>query len=856
MDVIVTHENADFDGIACLVAARRLYPGSVAICPSSLDRSVREYVRLHETELKLVDGSSVAEESISRLVAVDTSDTSRFGRFSGLATGAGVELVTFDHHTAGTATCNTEASVSSTDGALITTLVELLAERKIAVEPAEATLFALAIHQDTGSLTYESTTVRDVEALAYCYRCAADIRSIERYTRLPLGMDEREVLQRLLSATESLEANGVAVQLAAVTCEVFPDGASKIVDKLMSLVEARALVCLLEHEGKTSCIIRSRGASLEAGTLAAALGGGGHRHAGAATIKGDLAAARATVKARLPAAVIADATAGSLMSSPVRFVAPETSVRDAISLCRQTRVGGLLVGSEQDLLGVVSREDLDSAMAHDLSHAPVNAVMSPAHQPVSVQDTIDELRRHLAQSGVDRVAVEREGRIVGVVTRRDLLRSAGLSPAARETAEPFREVDVTEAIPALRPVIAAIDDLGGDRGRVFLVGGAVRDVLLDTEVVDIDLAVEGSGIEFARELASRLAGRATPYGDFGTATVTFAGGAVDVATTRSEFYASPAALPSVESASIENDLFRRDFTINAMAIELDEARRGRLVDPFGGERDLRAGSLRVLHSLSFVDDPTRLLRAARYEGRYGFRLDERSDSLARSCVKLGLVGNLSGARVGNELVRLLREKAGIAALRRLVELGVLDALHASIDAADSAVQIMQAAESTNDELEAGATPWRLRLAVLTQAFTSPERYRWLDVLQLARRDVEVIARAAAVGPLLVSRTATLESTRAIHDVLANEPIEAVVLALAQAPPGSAAEDRLRRFVVELRHVSLSITGDDLAQLGLAESPAVGHVLDAVLGLKLEGSVDTSEEELAAARRLIESGELQ
>jgi len=418
---------------------------------------------------------------------------------------------------------------------------------------------------------------------------------------------------------------------------------------------------------------------------------------------------------------------------------------------------------------------------------------------------------------------------------------------------PSKRLDLNEAIPAIRPVIAALDAVGGR--RVFLVGGGVRDALLGTPVVDIDLAVEGSGIELARRLASKLDGRATPYGEFGTATVTYGDQAVDVATTRSEFYASPAALPSVEDAPIESDLFRRDFTINAMAIALEPEERGRLVDPFGGERDLASGTLRVLHGLSFVDDPTRLLRAARYEARYGFKLDGGSESLARSCVALGLVGELSGARIGHELAILLREKTGLEALRRLDELGVVGVLHGGLNADSADLSAMRMAEATNDELDAGAQAWRLRVAVMTRDLGSSERYRWLSGLQLAGRDVEVIVRAATLPASLVSKSTSAESTRELYGLLSEEPIEAVVLALASAPTDSPARERLRRYLVELRHVRLAITGDDLAVLGLAESPAVGRVLDAVLGLKLDGEVTTTEEELAAAQRLIEAGNL-
>jgi hypothetical protein len=186
---------------------------------------------------------------------------------------------------------------------------------------------------------------------------------------------------------------------------------------------------------------------------------------------------------------------------------------------------------------------------------------------------------------------------------------------------------------------------------------------------------------------------------------------------------------------------------------------------------------------------------------------------------------------------------------------VVGVLHGGLNADSADLSAMRMAEATNDELDAGAQAWRLRVAVMTRDLGSSERYRWLSGLQLAGRDVEVIVRAATLPASLVSKSTSAESTRELYGLLSEEPIEAVVLALASAPTDSPARERLRRYLVELRHVRLAITGDDLAVLGLAESPAVGRVLDAVLGLKLDGEVTTTEEELAAAQRLIEAGNL-
>ena len=414
-------------------------------------------------------------------------------------------------------------------------------------------------------------------------------------------------------------------------------------------------------------------------------------------------------------------------------------------------------------------------------------------------------------------------------------------------------VDVTGRIPALAPIVAALDSLAARYGRLYLVGGGVRDVLIGVEVVDIDIAVEGAGIELAEALSERLGGRVTSHGEFGTATVAFDRGELDVATTRSEHYAHPGALPSVEHAPIERDLFRRDFTVNAMAIRLDLAERGRLIDPHGGEQDLATGTLRVLHERSFLDDPTRIFRAARYEARYGFALDPASEALARAAVSSGHLRSLSLTRVGGELVALLAEERGVAALARLETLGLMHELHPGLDAAPDTRAAMCRATELNDELGAGAADWRLRLALLVRGIEGGgghDRARWLEALQLSRHDTDLITRAAEVAPHLAERSARATSNGDLYALLASEPVEAVVTALAEAPLAHRGAGSMRTFLTELRHVRVAIDGRDLARLGLPESPAVGRVLEGVLGLKLDGELATREEELDAARALI------
>ena len=720
MDVIVSHTNTDFDALGAMLAARRLYPGAAIALSGSLNRNVREFYRLHADELELLEPGRVDPGSIRRLVVVETVHPERLGEYERVARDPSVEVVVFDHHSGETPDwVKPENLVLSEDGALTTTMVGILAEREIAVTPIEATVFALGIHEDTGSLGYAGVGVRDAEALAWCLRHGARQDVVAQYLRTPLSEEERALLDALMSAVESHTVAGLEVLVASVAWPAYVDGVSNLAHKIVDLTDALALICLVEMDGRVFCVARTRLPELDAAAIAAALGGGGHQQAASAVYRGSLGDARKLVLGSLPGAARPLATAAEIMSRPARFVGPDSTVSEAMVACQRHRQSGILVGDERHLAGQVTREHLDRAITHGLSHAPVKSVMSTDVVSCAEDTPLPELTRLLRGSDAGRVAILRGDEVAGVVARSDLLHALGEPPVPHE---PAPGPDVRErllALPGLERVFEAVQAVGESFEGVYLVGGAVRDLLMDEPSFDVDIAVEGDGIAFGRALAAALGGRVVPHDKFGTAVVLHDGGRIDVATARTEFYDYPGALPAVEQASIREDLYRRDFTINALAVSLKGEDFGRLVDFFGGLRDLEAGVVRVLHNLSFIDDPTRLFRALRYENRYGFRMEAHTQGLARACVEMELVGELSSARLRDELEALLSEDEVAGTLRRLGELRLDEAIHPHLAAGEEAVALV----AELDELRRALRPRDAGLAAAARGARSPSASR-------------------------------------------------------------------------------------------------------------------------------------
>ena len=889
--VVTTHQNADFDALAATVGAARLYSDSRIVFTGSLNPNVREFVSLHGESLPIVALRQIDPEKIKRLVVVDTADASRIGDLGKFFGAEGVETVVMDHH-------GTEKPVRpdfvrgndwivSSDGAQASSMVYLLLKRGLEISRLEASIFALGIHEDTGSLTYPRTTIRDAEMLAACMRLGAAQALIERYLHSALGKEQRDVLMQLVDAVRVERVRGWDIHVVSLELSHYVDALSVVAHKLMELINADVLIQAVSVEDRVFVTARSRTGAVDVASLARAIGGGGHPQAAAAVIAGQSPdQVLDTLLGVLGETSMGVPTAGDIMSRPVRFVEADTSVTDALVTAQRYGHSGICVREGGRVVGVVARRDLDKAIRHGLGDAPVKGVMTRNITFAHTATAVDELRRIMVSSNVGRVPIVAEtayedaaksgsapvDAVIGIATRTDVL-SAYQGQWEKEQAQALTpQVYALEALadhPFFGRLFKACSALSDDFAGIYLVGGFVRDLLLEQPNVDIDIAVEGDGIAFAKRLASQLGGRVRAHPKFKTAVVLLPPEVlgelpsdlrkssepfhVDVATTRTEFYEHPAALPRVEHASIRQDLFRRDFTVNAMAISLSGHDLGTVVDFFGGYRDLRGRVVRVLHNLSFIEDPTRIFRAVRYENRYGFRMDEHTHALAKGCVEMRLVGDLSSVRLRDELIALLSEEDVAWSLERLCELGVAQEVHPRLATDDETVALVGRLDSVVRELkmEEEVVMWRLRLAAMTRRIPHDELYLWLDRLKLKISDSATVRDGVVIGTHLDTSLGRAKMTDwDVYRVLRNTPVEALVFGLAAMGEGQASE-RLRRYLTELRWRTLSVTGDDVLALGVKKGPGVGRVLERLRELRVEQKVEGRRSELKAAKEILE-----
>jgi tRNA nucleotidyltransferase (CCA-adding enzyme) len=695
LTVITTHINADFDAFASMLAAKKLYPDALVVFPGSQERNLRDFfvksmvymyniVKIKDIELKAVD----------RLVLVDTRQASRIGKFAGIVNSPGLEIHIYDHHPSMPDDLSGTLEVTEMTGATVTIMTKILREKKIVISPEEATIMALGLYEDTGSFTFSSTTGDDYLAAAYLLSQGANLNVVSNMITREMTPEQVGLLNEMIQSASHHTMNGVDVVIARVSSETYVADFALLVHKLRDMENMDVIIALANMENRVYMVARSRLKDVDVGEIAMAFGGGGHPSAASATIKGQtLIQVEEKLFGVLNQLISPRQSARDLMSSPVIHVEPLVTLREANELLTRYNVNVLIVLESNELVGIISRQVIEKSLHHKLDQLPVREYMTTEISSVGPEATLWEIQGKIIGDKQRLLPVTENGRVIGVITRTDLLNILVSDPVrvpefvidSTQDESHVRKKKVTNLLKERLPgqiikLLTTVGEVADSLGfNAYAVGGFVRDIFLFQENLDVDVVIEGDGIEFAKALAASLHGRVRAHEKFRTAVVILPDGQkIDVATARLEYYKSPGALPTVEMGSIKLDLYRRDFSINTLAIKLNPERFGTLIDFFAGQRDLKRKVIRVLHNLSFVEDPTRVFRAIRFEQRFGFKIAKLTSGLINNAVRMDFFKELSGRRLLAELRQILGEDKPVKALRRLNDYKLLKVIHPKI----------------------------------------------------------------------------------------------------------------------------------------------------------------------------------
>ena len=692
MDVITTHINADFDGLASMIAAKKLYPDAVLSFPGGQEKNLRDFFMQSAMYLMQTEKvKNIPLSKITRLILVDIRQAHRIGKFAALCKRDDVEIHIFDHHPDSPDDIHGSVEHISPVGSTSTILCRILQEKGLDLTPDEATILMLGIYEDTGNLTFASTTEEDFQAAAYLLGKGASLNTVSDLITKELTSDQVSLLNELVEHTSIKNINGIEVMFTTASHGSYVGEFSVLVHRLKDMQNANVLFAIANMDDRIYLVARSRIPEVNAGEIVSEFGGGGHPTAAAATIHNmTLTQVEEKLVGILHSKIRPIKTARDFMASPVKVISADETVEKAGALLTRYNINVLPVLDHEKLVGIITRQIVEKASFHGLKKVLVRDFMTTEFITVRPTTQLSVIQRAIIENNQRFLPVIKGRKLVGAITRTDLLRvlHVDVKPDGVEL-EPSSHAERKRTVHALlrerltRPQIALLKDIGAAADalqyNVYAVGGFVRDIVLRYNTLDIDIVVEGDGIKFARAFAAAHHCRLTEHKRFGTAVLQFPDGRkIDVASARLEYYEHPAAAPQVEWSSIKLDLYRRDFTINTLAIQLNRAAWGNLIDFFGASRDIKEKFIRILHNLSFVEDPTRIFRALRFEQRFSFRLSKLTRSLIDNAVKMNFLNSVSGKRIFTELQLIVQEDKALSIVRRMSEIGLLAYIHPSI----------------------------------------------------------------------------------------------------------------------------------------------------------------------------------
>ncbi len=882
MDLITTHTNADFDALASMIAARVLYPNAKLVLPGSQERAVREFMSLSEDLVKIGYEKDILLNDVSRLIIVETRLKGRIGRMAELVGNKEIEIHIYDHHPRTEYDIKAHQDIFKKVGATTTILAEMIKKRDIKITPLEATIMALGIYEDTGSLTFPTTTKADIDMVSYLISQGADLNLVSSYLRRELTDEELKLLAELIKSTEIHVINGINVAIATSTSKSYVEDLSLLAYKLEEVENYNVIFVMVQSADKIQFIARSRLPFVDVAKICDIFDGGGHPSAAGAIIKGlSLTEVKRKLLKYLRRYIRPKIKAKDLIATKYLDVDINDIINETKKVMLELDVEYAIVREGRRLVGIVTFRDLDKAISRGFGHSRVKGYMSSKIIPVKSNTPIYTIQKLMYDKDVGYLPVVDGRRLLGVISRFDLLRALHgelFQEAKKELITLSEQKPSLNLVPQIKraypkkfvELLRHISRLADEMGcRAFVVGGFVRDLLLGVENFDSDIVIEGDAIEYAKRLAKEASGDYIYHRRFGTATVTMpcpkgiAAGElskdifkIDLAMTRTEVYERPAALPTVKFGPIEDDLFRRDFTINAMAFRLNALGFGELLDPFNGRVDLKEGIIRVLHDLSFVDDPTRIFRAVRFEQRFNFKIEPHTESLIKKAAGLRMIGRTQKQRLRQEIIAILSEGEPLKAVVRLSDLNELRFIHRNLKLTKSIARLFDSVDEAlswyaraDFKRKRTLDRWLIYLMALLNGLSQNDVQGISDEFVFAKFDaIRLISYKRATSKLLLflNKKGKINPSL-IYRRLITLSYEVLLLLIAKSK-SQTARHRIMGYLTKYINVKLNIRGDDFKRAGIRPGPHFKNMMQRTLYAKIDGRIKTKEEELNYALR--------
>lgn len=806
MDIITSHVHLDLDGLASMILAKKLYPDAKIVLSGDVGENLKELINFYKEELEIFKSSDVKLEEVEKIIIVDTSSNSRIGKFSSLE----CEKIIYDHH------------LDNNYGANSTLLLQEIYKRNIELSILESTIALMGIYEDTGNFSFKNTTHYDMEAGARLLKNGANLDLVINYVSKSLNQKDLDFMMLLLKQGEIIEINHHKIFITSHESDKYYNGIDVLINKIMELEGSEACFVIHGNNIRNSIIARSTTNKIPVNKVLEIFSSGGHVYASSTVVKNtSVYEIKEILKTELNKHIVKSKLAQDIMKSPVKTVESQSKLKDVLKLMTKFSYSGFPITEDGKLVGIISRRDVEKAVSHGFGNAPAKAYMTKNIVSGKLNSSLEEIKRMMVEKEISRIPIisERE-ELLGLITRSDLL-EALYNENFYKNSEIFKNTNefYSEYIKKLpkeyETTLKIIEKVSKIRNEnCYLVGGIVRDLLLNIANYDLDIVVEGNAIDFGKELINHLEyNKIIEHEQFKTCVIVLkAGLKIDIASSRIEYYEYPTSLPIVEFGNIKEDLYRRDFTINSMAIKLSQGEFGKLLDYYGGYKDLKDKKIRILHNLSFIEDPTRIIRAIRFAVRYDFTFEEETYNFMKEAINQGFLNNLSWQRFKNELIIMLKEKSFIKAINYLNKLKIIDKIHSNIKIDEKIKGHLIKAEETINKFEyINVRPWIIYLLIILEDLDRKDLDFIFTRFTFKEDFIKKYDYGKKIRKEIKSKLETAYKNSQIYELLEKLPDEIVALIFIEYEEVRA---KINIYFSKIKNKKPLINGKDLIQLGL------------------------------------------
>jgi tRNA nucleotidyltransferase (CCA-adding enzyme) len=866
LKIIVSHTNADFDALAGMVAVSKLYPDASLLFPGSIEKNLRDFIEKNREKLpSIISGKEIDKRKIEEIILVDVGSTKRLGTFANLVEGK--KVIVFDHHP-GAIDVECEESVDEECGSVTSILTEILEKKGIEVTPFEATLFLLGIYEDTGFLTFPTTREKDYDSAKRCLKWGGQLTEISRWLNRRLTETQLRILTKLVENLESIVIGGVRIHITTLVSTEFHPDLSLLLHEILNSEDIDAIFLVAFLESRVHIIARSRNPMVNVGEILEKFGGGGHASAGSAAIKN---ATLNETKRKLVDILYFQSNigykAGELCKRDFAKGSINFTIKDSLLEMNKYRINSLPIFDGNKVIGVVTRQEIDKAVQLKMEDHPATTLVISKPPIFFMDDSIEKVYREMVERNYYLVFVgNSEEEITGIISRGDLQkklsekysglisRSQGGVPSIDEMRRILEGYFTKEEMKELKEVGKTANEMGMS---IYLVGGVVRDILLHKRIKDLDFVVEGEAPLLAQKWRELKGGRIKTHSEFQTAIWIKSDKRWDFATARVERYDFPAALPIVENSKLENDLSRRDFTINAMAISLNGEDFGQLIDPFGGIRDLRQSKIKVLHSVSIFDDPTRAFRAVRFSASLNFSISPETKQLIQNALKQDIFKKLSPKRILSEMIEILKSPSFIEALNLLEELKLLHFFWHSLSLTPKVKENLYKAQQVCHFFEGNFPEENLDRATffllpLIDKLSAQDLQEFIKYYPFQKKTKEILSTYRDTLWDFKKRLMTSKVNKVkILELFSSTPLILLLYYLSRCDKEDG-KNLIRDYILKDRFLTLEIDGEDLKKAGLKPDRCFKDILLKTKVAKMEGLIKNREDQLEYALKVAKS----